>query len=73
MELFMYVGEYAKSVFNLEGGIVKVGTAFSFNPVIQAAIAEAVKRAGREDIAVIIVPYSKTQKELHREDLCCRD
>ena len=73
MELFMYAGEYAKSGFNQEGGIVKMKTAEVFNPEIKAAIAEAVKRVGREDITVIIVPCSKTQKELHWEDLCCRD
>lgn len=70
MELFLYVGEYAKNVFNKDGGIVKMKTADAFNPVIQSAIAEAVKRVGREDAAVIVVPCSTIQKELHWEDLC---
>lgn len=72
MELFLYVGEHAKSVFNRDGGIVKMKSANGFNPVIQSAVAEAVKRVGREDATVIVVPCSTTQKELHWEDLCDR-
>lgn len=64
MELFLYIGEYAKSVYGKEGGIIKINKKYfeeGFNKKITAAVAEATRifkqTHGHDKGAVIIVPY----------------
>ena len=64
MELFLYIGEYAKTVYGAEGGIVKIKSknfAECFNKKIVDAVSEAsrifTQIHGHDNGAVIIVPY----------------